>query len=200
MRDFAQMGLHMTYDGKFGNFLSVKQARVLPYEIKEKVEEMKEANMEGKECIDNDKRAFNIFYIIVTQMESNKVMTDCKNNDKKVQYFSNTGKNIQSYATRLTLVAELNTEYIGTNTSLFLLIFPELRILHIHQATSILEIYMVELLKLQELIIHAESPTTNVHCAFNGTTCLTNLNGLQKLELTGGLGLIGNITQPKKIG
>ena len=59
---------------------------------------------------------------------------------------------------------------------------------------------MIELLKLQELIIHAESPTTNVHCAFNGTTCLTNLNGLQKLELTGGLELIGNITQPKKIG
>ena len=27
-------------------------------------------------------------------MESNKVMTDCKNNDKKVQCFRNTGENI----------------------------------------------------------------------------------------------------------
>ena len=200
VREFSQMGLRMTYDGKIGDFLSVKRAGVLPYEIKEKVEEMKEAKMEGKEYIDNDKRAFNIFHIIVTQMESNKVMTDCKNNGKKVQCFNNTGENILSYATRLTLVGELNIEYIGTNTSPFLQIFPELRILHIHQATPILEIFMVELLKLQELIIHAERATTKVYCAFNGTTCLTNPNGLQKLELTGGLELIGNITLPKKIG
>ena len=131
VRNFSQMGLRMTYDGKIGEFLSVKRAGVLPYGIKEKVEEMKEAKMEGKVYIDNDKRAFNIFHIIVTKMESKKVMTDCKSNGKKFQYFYKTGKNILRYATRLTLVGELNTEYIGTNTSPFLQIFLELRILHI---------------------------------------------------------------------
>ena len=171
VRNFSQMGLRMTYDGKIGDFLSVKRAGVLPYGIKEKVEEMKEAKMEGKVYIDNEKRAFNIFHIIVTQVESNKVMTDCKSNSKKFQCFYNTGENILSYATRLTLVGELNTEYIGTNTSPFLQIFLELRILHIHQPTQILEIFMAELLKLQELIIHAERATAKVHCAFNGTIC-----------------------------
>ena len=200
LRNFAQRGLTMTYDGEIGDFSSAEQAKVLPYEIKEKVEEMKEAKMEGKKYIDNDKKAFNIFHVKVTDTESTSVMTDCKSNDIEVQCFDNTEENILRYATRLTLEGHSKTTYIGTNTSPFLQLFPELRYLRIEQYTPILEIYMVEFLKLQELQIEAMEATTKVHCAFDGTTCLTNPNGLRNLKITGGLELVGNIKLPKKIG
>ena len=200
LRNFVQRGLTMTYDGEIGYFSSAEKTKVLPYEIKEKVEEMKEAKMEGKEYIDNDKKAFNIFHVKVNDTESTKVMTDCTSNGNEVQCFDNTKENILRYATRLTLEGYSKTKYIGTNTSPFLQLFPDLRYLRIEQYTPILEIYMVEFLKLQELQIEAIEATTKVHCAFDGTTCLTNPSGLRNLNIMGGLELVGNIKLPQKIG
>ena len=187
LQSFAtKRGLIMTYDGGIGDLpTSTIKANKLPYEIKEKVEEMIQAKQNGKSYVEKSNKAFEMFRIIIKASVVKTVATDCKSTSE-MQCFANTGENVLKHATRLAIQGRLKTEFIGTNTSPFLQLFPELTYLKIKvRNRKKLDIYMVDFPKLQELRIYTTG-LAKLHCAFDGNTCLSNPEGLKRLQIFGG--------------
>ena len=205
LRAFVSAEKCMVYDEDSGSDEagSLVATSSFPVEIKEIIRNKKNAQKEIHDDSGIEQQTFSVFQLTIKDDTIKEIRTSCADS-KDLKCLDNENSGDLEYVTRLE-VAGRKLRFFGRSGDPVMQLFPKIRMLTLSPLQKQFTTALVELSYLKEIRVNAQRSVIKVYCAYRSDKCLSNPDGLEKLNFhfgydrKCGFELYGKLRLPKII-